>query len=1338
MKKFIKVAIAFKNGGTIQIVFHHVNSPPKRFRGNLLRFLISSNNAGETYSFWHIDGKIGEGGADSKLEQYNDYEDDYLYFSNLECISEEQMEFSPLWCIRFVTDFTNWITNLSSENGGLKCITILCSPNVRTTGYLGIKCNLLLGATLDKRDDYSRQRLQAGLFAAEIDRLNILLKKTLHQYNALQGGECRLSRIAITFLDSGLDFNGKFIFCNADGSKYVSDAAREMELRLVGHEAESFTSFLIRNKINTPISLGYSKGKGQGREGSFFIDYLGKSFAVLINPNWTDLVVKDIGGERSLYLINQSNSLKLGLIENFKLIHAVAKKAIAGDGNDEVKLYFYPINYGICLDFFPAFALFLVSGKQGARKIQQVETFVFPSVRAHFASALSIESMVLLKKARRFACKSAIGAIMSRNGSHNIGSHVLAALSHNVGTMPEDRKLYQYIQHRMDYIATATTEFPSWRQPTMLVSDMMRTFMSQTHLLSYISQSEGLHAYQFQNPAMDQALQYQTIKLHVRRVQDVCAGDWEKETLDATWNGKIDNFIIYKNEEQAATFERDLSVAIPGGVVGQHAFFTILENTIRNAAKHEWAKASKNEKEKGNLEVYIDFHDNPEKGVVEMLVWNDRVGVAKTDMEATVRHLREKFKRSFISPDSGELVRENWGLAEMRISAGYLKNAGIDVIGGIGEETGERIELVRPVVVLNGKKQCLGFRFDLQKPKELLVVVPDSVDIGDLQSINKILTRFGIEMKSLKDVCAKNDLAYSYVLINGFDFDQDERLWPKLPFRVLAPSDVWKRKNTSRRIAHYDGSFYCVTATKMAEAIKQLNEEFCNPQRARTFAHDLLEDVYASWIHHVRSMQKRAEASMLVVDVEGGEEGRAKSLVTDSDLLHFVFEHSFNSAVRGYLKTVPTDQISPQLAGALYSLAMLQSRTIMSVEDFSAISSGDDILDIKQRIATQLIKLAEQAMSSLPAKIEITKTDQEGKRYVDDRWGGGLCNLMTRECLYYLFMGCGKILKSGSGHADVRAFVEYLHAVVLEQAKSFLSKYEERVVTVPRSFGVMKREGSSKKDTLADKPVVWKREKHDEAVLSAFFSSNRDKASDEGYLNGGLCYWRHGDDDSDTSKEADKSKKEAADKQKTSRLENVLYFEPLSGSQSYLNSLIALQQDLPHLQDETSDKRLSVIRELTGLVENALMHILIIDERATKFAQEHPEVARIFKDAGICVCDDTNPAISDLIKPKPKFSRLNDNAKTTAKDFEIVIVHQGIIDKLLKNHTQANVGQVLDSLMQHLRYLVVTTGRGTPFNIPPTARVLPFSVVESTLFKRYPEKMLLVDTVMHLLPGERK
>ena len=91
-----------------------------------------------------------------------------------------------------------------------------------------------------------------------------------------------------------------------------------------------------------------------------------------------------------------------------------------------------------------------------------------------------------------------------------------------------------------------------------------------------------------------------------------------------------------------------------------------------------------------------------------------------------------------------------------------------------------------------------------------------------------------------------------------------------------------------------------------------------------------------------------------------------------------------------------------------------------------------------------------------------------------------------------------------------------------------------------------------------------------------------------------------------------------------------------------------------------------------------------------------------------------------------------------ATDFDIVIIHQGIIDKILKeDNSQSDVGDFLKTLQQHIRYVVITTGRGTPSNIPPTARVLPFSIIEKTLFKRYPEKLLLVDTVMNILPNER-
>ena len=51
----------------------------------------------------------------------------------------------------------------------------------------------------------------------------------------------------------------------------------------------------------------------------------------------------------------------------------------------------------------------------------------------------------------------------------------------------------------MGYIANVTTKFPDWMTPTMFVGEMMRTFFFQRHLLEYIADSEGLHAYSFRD-----------------------------------------------------------------------------------------------------------------------------------------------------------------------------------------------------------------------------------------------------------------------------------------------------------------------------------------------------------------------------------------------------------------------------------------------------------------------------------------------------------------------------------------------------------------------------------------------------------------------------------------------------------------------------------------------------------------------------------------------------------------------------------------------------------------------------------------------------------------------
>ena len=229
------------------------------------------------------------------------------------------------------------------------------------------------------------------------------------------------------------------------------------------------------------------------------------------------------------------------------------------------------------------------------------------------------------------ALKSAISAIMSRNMSHNIGSHVLAKIS---SKKPEEEGetweswakdfqiLSQYLQQRQDFIAQIATEWPEWTYPAWLMKDLMRWFLSQKHLLNYIASSEGLGAH-FYEGAEDSK---RDIRFHVfksckkiwdEKVWEYNSGvsgveRWKKaiknicnetkcntdcnikDNKQCSSNDVIRHTLLYTGKDtHCCCLDEDIQLAIPGGIVGYHAFYTILENVIRNGAKHSFTKMKK-------------------------------------------------------------------------------------------------------------------------------------------------------------------------------------------------------------------------------------------------------------------------------------------------------------------------------------------------------------------------------------------------------------------------------------------------------------------------------------------------------------------------------------------------------------------------------------------------------------------------------------------------------------------------------------------------------------------------------------------------------------------------
>ena len=144
--------------------------------------------------------------------------------------------------------------------------------------------------------------------------------------------------------------------------------------------------------------------------------------------------------------------------------------------------------------------------------------------------------------------------------------------------------------------------------------------------------------------------------------------------------------------------EHDVLLAIPGGLVGYHAFYVILENIIRNAAKHGYVR---HKNEIHHLDIIIEILYDPEEKIriqngekilpayllriydnVSRVAWSEEMRKNGEGVKLWGKNsMNEKLATSIID-ETGQLRKEDWGLAEMKIAAGYLQRREILHIGG--------------------------------------------------------------------------------------------------------------------------------------------------------------------------------------------------------------------------------------------------------------------------------------------------------------------------------------------------------------------------------------------------------------------------------------------------------------------------------------------------------------------------------------------------------------------------------------------------------------------------------------------------------------------------------
>lgn len=261
-----------------------------------------------------------------------------------------------------------------------------------------------------------------------------------------------------------------------------------------------------------------------------------------------------------------------------------------------------------------------------------------------------------------------------------------------------------YLQERQDYIATIATDYIPYGAPVnmkdAIYDELNPDLRHMRHndddgnqpmnvLLAFIAKSEGLSRENMKNDNSETKYDTQN---------DILFGfpKYESENVAPHIFGLSPTHC--DSDDPALTEMRKMNFSLPGGLVGRQAIFSIVENLIRNAAKHGSPRSTK-PNNKGNLELTFDVLDLADIEDCKCLdkricdpIWralykssSDREQLflfTITDnliytKELDGRSLAEKLRPALIEDyidEKGNMSPTNKGIKEIRISAAWMRN----------------------------------------------------------------------------------------------------------------------------------------------------------------------------------------------------------------------------------------------------------------------------------------------------------------------------------------------------------------------------------------------------------------------------------------------------------------------------------------------------------------------------------------------------------------------------------------------------------------------------------------------------------------------------------------
>jgi hypothetical protein len=377
------------------------------------------------------------------------------------------------------------------------------------------------------------------------------------------------------------------------------------------------------------------------------------------------------------------------------------------------------------------------------RKISEWFTIQIREIVESFLSKIGVgyQNRIVLDRSR----KSAIAGIMARNMSHNLGSHVIWHISRDIkGSGLKDMKetdlseLGMYIQKRMDFIAQVATSEPAWG-----------VSMTWKELTKAIKQNNAL----WDNIARSEDIREEQIELSV----------------DSEYNPLV---------------------SIPHGRVGAQAFYTIIENILRNASKHSdptFLDQVKDNEDNTKLKLELkmtSIQSTSNNEYYKRVLIKDNSPVEKNVEDIINNKLNEDMINS-----RGRINEEAWGLKEIKVCSGYLRGVNpnqVDKKHSSLRENGDKPSLVNVRAITDPGKSGLQYEIFFKKPMIALLL---GFDVQNSTNYRKKGVEFVDSASSLKSRLESGPVNHEFLVVESNFFKNNVSLIEDklsiLPVRIL-------------------------------------------------------------------------------------------------------------------------------------------------------------------------------------------------------------------------------------------------------------------------------------------------------------------------------------------------------------------------------------------------------------------------------------------------------------------------------------------------------------------------------------------------------------------------